>query len=105
MVAPQPSPIATLFPGYFALVMATGIVAVASDQQNLDLLAEALYVITATAYIILAILLATRMLRYWSNFTADATNRVYGETNINRWRDGAILLRMVMFALFRIKFV
>ena len=31
--------------------------------------------------------------------------RVYGETNINRWRDGAILLRMVMFALFRIKFV
>ena len=73
MVAPQPSPIATLFPGYFALVMATGIVAVASDQQNLDLLAEALYVITATAYIILAILLATRMIRYWSNFTADAT--------------------------------
>ena len=78
MVAPQPSPIATLFPGYFALVMATGIVAVASDQQNLDLLAEALYVITATAYIILAILLATRMIRYWSNFTADATNHAKG---------------------------
>ena len=78
MVAPQPSPIATLFPGYFALVMATGIVAIASDQQNLDLLAEALYVITATAYIILAILLATRMIRYWSNFTADATNHAKG---------------------------
>jgi hypothetical protein len=31
--------------------------------------------------------------------------RVYGETNINRWRDGMILLRMVIFALFRIKFV
>jgi len=28
-----PSPIATLFPGYFALVMATGIVAIAAQQQ------------------------------------------------------------------------
>ena len=31
--------------------------------------------------------------------------RLYGETNINRWRDGSILLRMVAFAMFRIKFV
>jgi hypothetical protein len=48
MVDTSPSPIATLFPGYFALVMATGIVAVAADQQGLDLLAEVLYVITAS---------------------------------------------------------
>lgn len=31
--------------------------------------------------------------------------RVYGETNIQRWRHGAILLRMVLFALRRLKFV
>jgi len=31
--------------------------------------------------------------------------RVYGETNISRWRDGWILLKMVCFAAKRIKFV
>ena len=54
MVEPPPSPIATLFPGYFALVMATGIVAIAADQQNLDLVAQILYVVTVIAYIVLA---------------------------------------------------
>ena len=78
MVDTKPSPIATLFPGYFALVMATGIIAVAADQQNLDLLAEVLYVITAVAYVVLAVLLATRMVRFWSNFAADVTNHAKG---------------------------
>ena len=31
--------------------------------------------------------------------------RVYGETNIQRWRHGVLLLRMALFALRRIKFV
>jgi hypothetical protein len=31
--------------------------------------------------------------------------RIYGETNIQRWRHGIILLRMVMLALRRIKFI
>ncbi len=31
--------------------------------------------------------------------------RTYGQTNISRWRDGCILLRMVLFAARRIKFV
>ena len=31
--------------------------------------------------------------------------RVYGETNISRWRHGAILLAMLVFAARRIKFV
>jgi SAM-dependent methyltransferase len=31
--------------------------------------------------------------------------RTYGETNIQRWRHGALLLRMVMFAARKIKFV
>ncbi len=78
MVDNQPSPIATLFPGYFALVMATGIVAVAAQQQSLDLVAEVLYVVTATAYVVLAILLVTRVIRFWTNFTADVTNHAKG---------------------------
>lgn len=78
MVDTQPSPIATLFPGYFALVMATGIVAVAAEQQSLDLLAEVLYVVTATAYVVLAVLLAIRITRCWSNFAADVTNHAKG---------------------------
>ena len=72
------SPIATLFPGYFALVMATGIVAIGANQQNLDLLAQILYVITVLAYVVLAVLLASRMIRYWSNFAADVTNHAKG---------------------------
>ncbi|MDP2290350.1 MAG: tellurite resistance/C4-dicarboxylate transporter family protein [Actinomycetota bacterium] len=72
------SPIATLFPGYFALVMATGIVAIAADQQNLDLLAQILFVVTVIAYVVLAVLLVTRMIRYWSNFAADVTNHAKG---------------------------
>ncbi|MGO7423146.1 glycosyl transferase, partial [Rhizobium ruizarguesonis] len=31
--------------------------------------------------------------------------RVYGETNISRWRHGAILLAMLVFAARRIKFL
>lgn len=31
--------------------------------------------------------------------------RTYGETNINRWRHGWLLLRMVMFAATRLKFI
>jgi tellurite resistance protein TehA-like permease len=76
--APTASPIATLFPGYFALVMATGIVAIAADQQDITLLAETLYVITAVAYVVLAVLLALRMVRFWSNFAADVTNHAKG---------------------------
>lgn len=78
MVDTQPSPIATLFPGYFALVMATGIVAIAAQQQSLDLLAEVLYVITAASYVVLVLLLAIRVIRFWSNFAADVTNHAKG---------------------------
>ena len=31
--------------------------------------------------------------------------RIYGDTNISRWRDGWLLLRMVLFAARRIKFI
>jgi tellurite resistance protein TehA-like permease len=72
------SPIATLFPGYFALVMATGIVAVAARQQELDVVAEALYAIAGVAYVVLAVLLALRIARYPRRFVADLVNHARG---------------------------
>ncbi len=55
------NPIASLFPGYFALVMATGIIAVAAAQQDLDLLADVLYAIAAAAYVVLVVLSGARL--------------------------------------------
>lgn len=72
------SPIATLFPGYFALVMATGIVAIAASQQGLDLLAEVLYAISVVAHVVLAVLLGVRLVRHWPRFVDDVTNHSRG---------------------------
>ena len=69
---------ATLFPGYFAMVMATGIIAVAASQQDVDWLADVLYVLTAAAYVVLAVLLIARGVRYRSPFAADITNHAKG---------------------------
>ena len=68
----------TLFPGYFALVMATGIIAIAASQQDIDVLADVLYVIAVGAYVVLAALLELRVTRYWSDLAADVTNHAKG---------------------------
>ena len=78
VTAVAPRRVATLFPGYFAMVMATGIIAVAASQQNVDWLAQALYVIAAVAYVVLAVLLVLRVVRYRSMFAADVTNHAKG---------------------------
>jgi tellurite resistance protein TehA-like permease len=72
------SPIATLFPGYFALVMATGIVAIGASQQDIEWLAEALYAIAAVAYVVLAVLLTLRILRYPRLVATDLTSHAKG---------------------------
>ena len=72
------SPIATLFPGYFALVMATGIIAVAASQQDLDWLAEILYVIAAVGYVVLAVMLTLRTALHRRAFVADVTDHLKG---------------------------
>src|SRR5262245_46421237 len=72
------SPIASLFPGYFALVMATGIIAVGASQQELDWLADLLYVIAAGAYVVLVVLLVLRVLWYWRRFASDITGHSKG---------------------------
>jgi tellurite resistance protein TehA-like permease len=78
MPASRPSPIASLFPGYFAMVMATGIIAVGALQQDLDWLADALYAVAAVTYVVLAILLLLRLARYRDRLGADLTNHAKG---------------------------
>ena len=78
MATARVSPIASLFPGYFALVMATGIIAVAASQQDIDWLADVLYIAAVAAYVVLLVLLLIRVVRYWQRFAADLTNHARG---------------------------
>ncbi len=68
----------TLFPGYFAMVMATGIVAVAARQQDVVWLAETMYGVAAVAYVVLAGLLVARVVLYPRRFVADLTSHAKG---------------------------
>lgn len=72
------SPIATLFPGYFALVMATGIVAVGAALEDVDVVAKLLYWVAVAAYAVLSVLLVVRITRYRPLFVADLTNHAKG---------------------------
>jgi len=74
----RPNPIATLFPGYFALVMATGIIAVGSKQQQIDWLADVLYEVAAVAYGVLTVLVLIRLMRYPRRLVADLTSHAKG---------------------------
>ncbi len=72
------NPIATLFPGYFALVMATGIIAIAAKQQKLDRLAKPLYVVAAVAYAVLVVLVLARLVVFPRRLVADLTSHAKG---------------------------
>lgn len=66
--------VATLNPGYFAIVMSTGIISVAMDFKGYQALSVALLVITAVAWVVLVVLTAWRMARFWPQFLADFTD-------------------------------
>lgn len=68
------SPIANLFPGYFALVMATGIVAIAAYFLGMEMIGFALLAINSAAYIVLWILTAARFWLYRANMLNDLTH-------------------------------
>ena len=72
------NPIATLFPGYFAMVMATGILAIGAKQQKIAWLAESMYVVTATAYVALVVLTIIRVVMFTKRFVADLTSHAKG---------------------------
>lgn len=63
--------VAGLFPGYFALVMATGILSVATDDLGMAAIAWVLAIINIVAYVILWLLLAVRLIRYFPRVVDD----------------------------------
>ena len=76
--ATSPSGVATLFPGYFALVMATGIIAIGASQQDIDWLATVLFIVAVIAFVVLLFLLGLRVVRYPRAVTADLTSHAKG---------------------------
>lgn len=69
---------ADLFPGYFAVVMATGIISTASFLLGMKWLAWALLAINVVAYIVLWFLLVVRLIRFFPRVISDLTDHVRG---------------------------
>lgn len=66
--------IANLFPAYFAMVMATGIVSIAAHLLGYLRIGAALFHINIVAYCILLVLFILRVLFYFRNFVEDLTS-------------------------------
>lgn len=69
---------ADLFPGYFALVMATGIISIACYFLEMKTLAIVLLVINIVAYALLWLLLLLRLLLFFGRIKDDLNNHVRG---------------------------
>ncbi|HXC71673.1 MAG TPA: tellurite resistance/C4-dicarboxylate transporter family protein [Pyrinomonadaceae bacterium] len=69
---------ADLFPGYFALVMATGIISIACFLLGMRTISLALLVIDIFAYVVLCVLLILRLLFFFSRVKADIGDHVRG---------------------------
>lgn len=69
---------ADLFPGYFALVMATGIISIACFLLGMKTVAPALLVIAVIAYSILSLLLLIRVVFFFPRIKADINDHVRG---------------------------
>jgi tellurite resistance protein TehA-like permease len=72
------SAVAALFPGYFALVMATGIISIACFLLEMKTIAVGLLAINVFAYVILWILLLLRLVLFFSRVKADINDHVRG---------------------------
>ncbi len=69
---------ANLFPGYFALVMATGIISIAAFQLKMRPVAWVLLAINLIAYLILWLLLIIRLLLFFPLVKADIMDHARG---------------------------
>jgi tellurite resistance protein TehA-like permease len=69
---------ANLFPGYFALVMATGIISIATQMLDMRSLAWVLLAINVAAYLVLSLLLLIRAIGFFPRVKADVTDHVRG---------------------------
>ena len=70
--------VSNLFPGYFALVMATGIVSIAAYLLGMTGIAYALLVVNGLAYVVLWAMTLVRLTRYFPRFVADLTDHARG---------------------------
>lgn len=69
---------ADLFPGYFALVMATGIISIAAHLLGMRTIAIVLLALNVAAYAILWVLLLIRLVLFFPRIKADITDHVRG---------------------------
>ena len=69
---------ADLFPGYFALVMATGIISIAAFQLKMKPVAWVLLAINLIAYLILWLLLLVRLVGFFPRVKADIKDHARG---------------------------
>ena len=69
---------ADLFPGYFALVMATGIVSIAAFLLEMVFIAQALLVVNIIAYAILWLLMLWRLFVYFPRVVTDIKSYARG---------------------------
>ena len=70
--------VADLFPGYFALVMATGIISTATFLLEMKWLAWVLLVINLIAYAVLSFHLIVRAIGFYPRVKADLTDHTRG---------------------------
>lgn len=66
--------IANLFPSYFALTMATGIVSIAAYLLKIPFVGESLFYFNIVAYCLLWLLLLLRLFFYFKNFLNDLSD-------------------------------
>jgi tellurite resistance protein TehA-like permease len=69
---------ADLFPGYFALVMATGIISIACYLLQMQAVAEILLVVNVIAYLVLWVLLLLRLFLFFDRVKDDIKNHLRG---------------------------
>lgn len=69
---------ADLFPGYFALVMATGIISIACYLLEMKTLAVVLLVVNIVAYALLSLLLLLRLFLFFGRVKDDINNHMRG---------------------------
>src|SRR5512139_2016375 len=67
-----------LFPAYFALVMATGIVSIACHLLGMDYLAYPLFYLNQFFYIVLWVFTLARLFSHFPRFVADLSNHSTG---------------------------
>lgn len=72
------SRLADFFPGYFALVMATGIVSIAADALGMRVAARALLAINLAAYVVLWGATLARLARFPGRVVSDLTHHARG---------------------------